>query len=244
MKKRIFLFGLTALVSAGISPLRATATVLRTRFKKVESAVGSYKKARFDGESGYVFTLKNSDGREREIAAEASGRQRIELQDASMKGQGTMRYSLDFLMPALNDPDGRLEAKFIFFQVKPDRIRNIGFIPYVSIMVPQRYRSEGFHVDFDFSKKNIHVVTKKRISPGRWHNLDVTVNWTTGSSGFCTVAVDDQVIASHRGPTGPDVSPSARPTFGVYRSHMDKTDPAKVEDITLYVKNVRVERVA
>lgn len=244
MNRRKVLFGGSASVMAVLAPMAAAAKVLRTNLKKVESAVGTYKKVKFGSESGYAFFLKNSDGREREIAAEASGRQRIELQDRGMKGRGTLRYSMDFQMPPLNDPDGRLEAKFIFFQVKPDRVRNIGFIPYVSIMVPQRYRSEGFHVDFDFTDRNIHRVTSKRISPGAWHRLEITVKWSTDRSGYCDVKVDGQTIASHKGRTGPDVSPAARPTFGVYRSHLNRTDPAKVEDITFYVKNFQVEDLA
>jgi hypothetical protein len=225
-----------------VSPLTAAAQVLRSSLQQVESSVGSFDRVQFDGQPGYRFTLRNQDGREREIAAEANGRQRIELRDTVPNGRGTLSYTLEFMVPPFTDPDGRLEEKFIFFQIKPDRVRNIGFIPYVSIMVPRNYRSEGFHVDFDFPN-NVHLVTNSRLRVGAWHELQVIVRWTNGSDGYCDVLVDGRRIARNSGATGPDVSSAAIPSFGIYRSHMDRTDPQRVEDLTLYVKNYRVEQI-
>lgn len=242
MERRGFLKTSVAFAALAFYPVPVAADILRSNLRRVEPSVGSFDRVRFDGEPGFRFTLSNQDGREREIAAEASGRQRIEVRDTVPDGRGTLSYSLEFMVPELNDPDGRLEAKFIFFQVKPDRVRNIGFIPYISIMVPRNYRSEGFHVDFDFPD-NVHLITNSRLRIGAWHKLQVIVRWTDGADGFCDVFVDGRRIARHIGATGPDVSTAAVPSFGIYRSDMDRTNPQRVENLSLYVKNYRVEKI-
>ncbi|MEM6565709.1 MAG: heparin lyase I family protein, partial [Pseudomonadota bacterium] len=242
-KRRDFIGALAAAGTIALLPVRGLAEVLKTRPRKVDISVGNYKKVRFGNEYGWAFTLKNGDGRETEIKAEANGRQRIELRDAKLKGQGTLRYTMDFMMPALDDPDGRLEAKFIFFQIKPDRIRNVGVIPYVSIRIPKNYRSDGFVVDFDFTDRNDYRRTNKKVRPGHWHRLEVTVKWVKDASGYAVVKMDGQTLAQHKGYTGPDAGPQAMPQFGVYRSHMNRTNPSKVEDILFYIKNYKVERL-
>lgn len=242
IERRTFLTRAIGFTAIAISPFRAAAKQLRSSLQRVESSVGSFDRVRFDGEPGHRFMLGDEDGREREIAAEANGRQRIELRDTMPDGRGTLSYNLDFMVPPFADPDGRLEAKFIFFQIKPDRVRNIGFIPYVSIMVPRNYRSEGFHIDFDFPN-NVHIISNSRLRLGSWHELQVVVRWSNGIDGFCDVFIDGRRTARHSGATGPDVSSAAIPSFGIYRSHMNRADPQRVEDLTLYVKNYRVEQI-
>ena len=242
MFRRSFLARAMAVGTTVLAPLSAAAQVLRSRLVVVSVSVGDHDKVRFDGTPGHRFTLRNSDGREDEIAAEANGRQRIELRDVAQDARGTMRYSMKFMVPEMNDPDGRLEAKFIFFQIKPDHVRNIGFIPYVSIMVPRDYRREGFHVDFDFPD-NRHITTNTRLRIGSWHDIQFVIRWSKAADGFADVIVDGARIARHTGPTGPDGG-AAYPNFGIYRSHMNRTDPQKVEDLTVYIKDYVVERLA
>lgn len=224
-------------------PSIASGQEIRQKLKRVSISVGAQRRVRVDGEKAWKFTL-SPEGREREISHEKSGRQREELRDHSSNARGTVRYSLEFMLPKIDDPDGRLEAKFIFFQLKPRDKRTDSFYPYLSVEIPKNYRSQGPKVDFEFRVGKIHEVRSgKPISLNRWHRLDVIVRWTKQSDGLAEVIVDGRTIARHNGFTGPDIG-DPLVNFGIYRSHLDRANLSKLEEVNLFIRRYRVERIA
>lgn len=103
---------------------------------------------RIDGERAYEFTL----GPDKFEAGEGS-RQREELRDVVPNARGTVRYRMEFLFPTIDDPDGRLESKFIFFQIKPKdpRTSTGDWFPYLSIQIEPDYRRAGPYTEFEFA---------------------------------------------------------------------------------------------
>ena len=245
MDRRVFIKAvcLGAVGLAGQFPLFASAQEIRQKIKRVTNSVGKSRRVRIEGEKAWQFTL-TPEGRESEIAAEASGRQREELRDYSSSARGTVIYQLQFMLPRIDDPNGQLEAKFIFFQLKPRDKRGVGFNPYLTVEIPKKYRSQGPKVDFEFQDGKVREVRSgKPVSPNRWHALEVIVKWSAQPDGFADVKLDGRTIARHDGFTGPDIG-DPLPNFGIYRSHLNNVDPSRLETINLYVRRYRVERIA
>ena len=94
----------------------------------------------------------------------------------------------------------------MFFQLKPDGPRHRGaFIPYLSVDFPENYRRIGLRVDFEFNKSKILTrKDSKPLKPDRWYTLRTEVNLSNGSDGFAKVFLDNRLIASYKGYTGPD----------------------------------------
>ncbi len=245
MDRRVFIKAvcLGAVGLAGQFPLFASAQEIRQTIKRVSNSVGKSRRVRIEGEKAWHFTL-TPKGRESEIAAEASGRQREELRDYSSSARGTVIYKLQFMLPNIDDPNGQLEAKFIFFQLKPRDKRGVGFNPYLTVEIPKNYRSQGPKVDFEFQDGKVREVRSgKPVSPNRWHALEVIVKWSAQRDGFADVKLDGRTIARHDGFTGPDIG-DPLPNFGIYRSHLNNVDPSRLETINLYVRRYSVERIA
>ncbi|NOD31498.1 heparin lyase I family protein [Ruegeria atlantica] len=243
MKRRSVLKATAVFTLAMVTALPMAAKELRTKLRRVDGSVGKSRRVRINGERAWEVTLP-PDGREEEIASEASGRQREELRDYTQTAQGTVRYSIDVLMPPWDDPDGRLEAKVMFFQLKPRKRRGESFWPYLSVEIPPDYRRAGPKVDFQFDLGPTMIKqSRSPMAPNRWYQLQVTVKWSTASDGYAIVELDDRQIARFDGVTVTDNS-IPLVNFGTYRSHLNATDPSKLETVQLFFRRYRVERLS
>jgi hypothetical protein len=239
MKRRIFLSGVTTAIAGSIGALPAAAKQLRQSMKRAPTSVGKRRDVRIDDEHAYEFTL----GPDKFEPGKGS-RQREELRDVVSNASGTVRYRIEFLFPTIDDPDGRLESKFIFFQIKPKDTRTStgDWFPYLTVQIEPDYRRVGPYTDFEFTVGDQRGTASRRpIKQNVWHQLEVVVKWSQGNDGFATVAIDGNRIASFNGKTGPDGEPLVN--FGIYRSYLHRADPAKVETLQFYVRRYASERI-
>lgn len=240
MNRRYFLQGMLAGGLALVAAVPAAAKQLRQRLKRVSISVGKTKKVKIDGERAFAFTL-GPDKLERGTGS----RQREEMRDTISHAKGTVHYSIEFLFPTIDDPDGRLERQFTFFQIKPkdSRTKTNDWFPYVNIQMEPDYRRKGIFTEFEFKVGNqIGRTSHKPIQHNKWYRLDVVVKWTQANDGFATVELDGNRIASFKGKTGPDGEPLVN--FGIYRAFMHRADPAKVETLQFYVRRYTATQIA
>ena len=240
MHRRGFLAGVFAALSVGLGALPAAAKQLRQSMKRAPTSVGKRRNVRIDGEKAYHFTLGP-----KKLEPGKGSRQREELRDVVSHARGTVRYRMEFLFPTIDDPDGRLESKFIFFQVKPkdSRTSTGDWFPYISVQMEPDYRRIGPLTEFEFSVGDQRGTPSRRpITQNVWHQLEAVVKWSQGNDGFATVSIDGRQIASFKGKTGPDGEPLVN--FGIYRSHVHRADPAKLETLQFYVRRYATERIS
>ena len=225
---------------AGLSGLiakAANAKELRQRIKRVPISVGRSRKVKIDGEKAWHFILPPDKREDRTREVIGAGRQREERRDEISHAKGTVQYSIEFLVPTIEDSDGRLESKFIFFQIKPDGPRGKldERFPYFSIQVDPNY---SLFTDFEFTVgRQIGKQARASVKQNRWHRLDVVVKWSQGKDGFAYVEFDGSRISNYKGYTGPDGRPLVN--FGIYRSHLDRANPDKLETLELFVRRYK-----
>ncbi len=227
---------------AGLGANAAFAKELRQRLKRVSISVGKSRKVKVSGERAWHFILPPDRREDRTRETSGAGRQREEMRDTIAHAKGTVAYSIEFLMPEIADTDGRLEAKFIFFQIKPDAPRgpNDEYWPYFSIQVDPDY---SMWMDFEFVAGNqIGRPGRASVRQNQWHRLEVVVKWSGGKDGYAQVNFDGRKIGEYRGYTGPDGSPHVN--FGLYRSHLDRANQSKLETLELYVRRYSAVQVA
>lgn len=239
MRRRYLIQSMLASGVACLCSAPSAARDLRQKLVRAPTSVGKTKRVQIDGSRAYAFQLGPD-----KFESGGGFRQREELRDLLTLAKGAVRYSIEFLFPEIDDPDGYLERPFIFFQIKPKdpRTSEGDWFPYLSIQLERNYLKDGLYTDFEFEVGDIRSAQSNQpIRQNVWYRLDVVVKWSNGTDGYALVSVDGGRIASFRGRTGPDGVPLVN--FGIYRSYMHLANPEKVETLKFFVRNYVVTQL-